>query len=565
MLVTAVSATTSVQAEGFFSKLFGGESSGADFKTMLSHVPVDTAYLFTNKKPIPSEVMDFHMKRGQEMFAMISKMGEKSTSKKDDEDGSRSFFKAVTSELAEKIESGKFEETGLSLKATSVIYGYKQMPVMRMSIADKDKLMELLKRAEDESDYKMKIDKCGDLECFIGSGEEDAPDFTLIIFKNELVLSVYPKDKKEDMINHLIGKADPKESYSEDKWDTFLKDNGYTGFGDGFVSLKKLYEANRADFSKGFFSMNEMSKKSKAKISDEQKEACTGVVDDHINNMPEIVFGTKKLEEKNMDYEMVFKTSTGVSDVLQGLANKTNIAKRSENPIFDMGFNLDFKKTSAAMTTYSNFLIESAEKNKCESIKPKDIRKSMGGMMMVMNMGLSQFKSLYLSIDDLKMNDKMQPEKIDAMLSIGSDDPASLIAMASMMAPPLAQLKIPEDGTPVALPAGAIPSRGLPVPPLFISRSKESINIMVGNDKPDLKDYKSEVPELMSFAIDGKRYYEILTKVMKAAPKSKYKSAAANDDGVMEMMETMGSMSGKIQQEITADKRGLVVNYHIQY
>ncbi len=563
ILISGLLATTlsvSAQAEGFFSKLFGGDSSGVDFKTMLSHVPADTSYLFANSKPIPNKVMSFHIKRGQEMFSMISKMDKKSLSKKDDEDGSRAFFKAITSELGEKLDSGKFEETGLSLKATSIIYGYKQMPVIRISIADKDKIMELLKRAEDESGFKMKVDKCGKLECFKSLSKNNGPEFILILFKNELVASVFSQDNEKDMINHLIGKTDPKKTYSEEKWNTFLKDNAYTGFGDGFVSIKKLYDANRTDIAKGFFSIKS---KSKLKISDEQKEACTGVVDDHINNIPEIIFGTKKLEEKKMDYEMVFKTSTGVSDVLQTLANKTNIAKRSADPIFDMGLNLDFKKTGTAMTTYSNFLIESAKKHKCESIKAKDIRKSMGGMMLVMNMGLSQFKSLYFSIDDLKMNDKMQPEKIDAILSIGSDDPAALIAMAGMMAPPLAQLKIPEDGTPVKLPAGAIPSRGLPVPPLSISRSKESINIMIGNDKPALVEYKSDAPELMSFAMDGKRYYEIIANVMKAIPAAKSKDK--NMDDVTKMMETMGGMMGKIKEEITADKRGLVINYHVQY
>jgi hypothetical protein len=114
----------------------------------------------------------------------------------------------------------------------------------------------------------------------------------------------------------------------------------------------------------------------------------------------------------------------------------------------------------------------------------------------------------------------------------------------------------------VKIPAGAIPSKGLPVPPLSISRSKDSINIMIGNDKPNLVDYKSDVPELMSFAVDGKRYYEIITNVMKAIPARKGKDGM---EDMTEMMENMGGMMGKVKEEITADKRGLVVNYHIQY
>jgi hypothetical protein len=322
--------------------------------------------------------------------------------------------------------------------------------------------------------------------------------------------------------------------------------------------LKKLYDDNQESISEGFFAVNQ---RSKSKVTDEEMKACTGVVDDHVNNMPEIIFGTKSLEVKNMDYELVVKTSTGVSDILKGIANTSNIAKRSTDPIFDMGLNINFQKLGSALTTYSNFLIDSAETNKCTLIKPKDIRKSMGGMMMVMNMGLSQFKSIYFSLDNLEMNDKMQPEKIDAMVSIGSDAPDGLLSMVGMMSPALAGLKVPKDGSPVKLPAGAIPSKGLPVPPLSISRSDTAINIMMGNDKPSLKDYKNETPEIMSIAMDGKRYYEIITKVMKTMQKTK----GANDEAVVDMMESMGGMMGKIQEEIHADKRGLVIDYHIQY
>ncbi len=568
---TLISATLPTQADGFLSKMFGSKG-GASFETMLTHVPADTAYMFTNKEPIPNDVMEFHLKRSQEAFSMIAKMKESEKAKKSDDEKdaekieekhtAQAFFKALTDDLGSKLTEGKIEDSGLSLKATSLIYGYKQMPVMRISFADKEKIMATLKRAEEKSGYKMELEKCGDFECFKGKGKKDAPSMTMVLLKDHLAASLFSEKNKADVLDHLIGKSDPKEAYSEKQWDTFLKDNGYKGFGDGFVNLKKLYEVNKTAISDGLFAMK---KGSMADITEEDKKACTAVVDDHIDNMPEIIFGTKNLEEKNMDYEMVFKTSSGVSDVLLGLANKTNIAQRSGDPIVDLGINLDFKQTSAAITTYSNFLIKSAEDNKCKLIKPKDIRKSMGGLMMVMNMGLAQFKSLYFSLDNLELSERMQPKKLDAMLSIGTDDPAGLLAMVGMMSPALAGFKVPEDGTPVKLPAGAIPSKGMPVPPLSISRGAKSLNIMVGNDKPELKDYKSETPEMMVIAVDGKRYYEIIGNVMKVLPKPKGMKADDSDDEALNLMTTMGNMMGKIKEEIFADKRGLVINYHVQY
>ena len=558
LIITSASLTTTVQAEGFFGKLFGSDSDSASFETMLSHVPADTAYMLGNKNPIPEEVMDFHMKRAKETFTMISKLQYQAKKPGDEEGKGQAFFKAITEEFGNKIEDGKYEETGFSPKATSLIYGYKNMPVMRISISDKEKIMELLKRAEEDSGYKMDLTKCGEFDCFKASDKKDGPEIAVVLLKNQLVISVFSNEKSEELMDHLIGKSDPKESYSEKKWDEFLKANSYTGYGDGYINLKQLYDDNKELISEGFFEVN---KNSKSKVTEEEMKACTGVIDDHINNMPEIIFGTKGLEVKKMDYELVFKTSTGVSDVLQGIANTTNIAKRSVDPIFDLGLNINFQKLGTALTTYSSFLIDSAEAHKCTLIKQKDIRKSMGGMMMVMNMGLSQFKSIYFSLDNLEMDEKMQPKKLDAVLSIGSDAPEGLLSMVGMMSPALAGLKVPKDGSPVKLPAGAIPSRGMPVPPLSISRSDTAINIMIGNDKPELKDYKSETPEMMSMAMDGKRYYEIITKVLKTLPKPK----DGKDDAAIEMMESMGGMMGKIEEEIYADKRGLVIDYRIQY
>jgi len=559
LFATVISATSMAQADGFFSKLFGGSSDSAGFKTMLSHVPADTSYMFGNKNPIPADVMDFHMKRSQEAFQIISKLQYKDK-KADDKDKpvskDEAFFKAITNELSSKMGDKKLEETGLSLKATSIIYGYNEMPVMRVSIADKAKIIELIKRAEEESGYKVDFAKCGEFECLKESLGEDGPSVALVLLKDQVAMALFKKDDEKKVIDHLIGKADPKDAYNEEKWDTFLKDNGYKGFGDGFVNLKKLYTNHKDDFAKGFFLTQ---RKSKSAPSEEEINACTGVIDDHINNMPGIIFGTKNMQKETMDYEVVVQTSEGVSGILASLANDTNIAKQSAKPIFAMGLNFNFKKLSEALTSYSQFLIKSGEANKCTLLKPNEIRKSMGGLMMVMNMGLTQFKSVYVSLNELELDERMQPKKLDVLLSLGSDDPAGLLAMASMMSPGLAQLKVPEDGTPVKLPAGVIPSKGLPVPPLSISRSDKSLNIMVGNDKPELVDYKGEKKEMMTFAVDGKRYNEILGNIMKNIPQSK------STPDISKMMTAMGKLMANIKEEITADKRGLVIDYHIKY
>lgn len=510
----------------------------ADFGSLMKHVPAETPYLFANKKPMPDEVMKFHLDRAAQMMKLFKDMpkvdkGDKSL------DG---FINALMKDYIGKLAAGKFEETGLSKKTGIAIYGVDMFPVMRMTFSDKEKILGMIKNAEEKSGFKTELAKCGKLDCYT------ANEFAFIFLDDQVVLSAFPAANKEKMIKHLMGEADPKESYSLKKWDGFLDKNNYPGYGDGFVDLKGIYTTVKPLIAASLM----------GQLGEKDSEGCNAVIAAHVDNMPEITLGTKSMQTKEMDYELVLRTSSDVSDVLQGIANKANITKRSENAIFDLGVNINFLKLRDAVTQYSNFLIKTGEANKCSAIKAQDIRKSVGGMAMAMNMGLTQIKSAYVSMSNIKLDDKMQPKEVDALIAIGSDDPASLIGMVGMMSPALMGFQVPADGSVVKLPEGAIPSKGQPIPQIYLNRSDKSLNIMIGNDKPALKDYSSDVSQMQIFSINGNRYLEIVGDVLKKIP------SMQKDEG-LKMLGGMKGLSGTVLQEMSADKRGLVLSYRVLY
>ena len=547
LLVTLLAANPTY-ADGFFSKLFGSTSSGSSFNELITHVPANTSYLIANQKAMPKEVIDAHIKRSQALFELISEESKKNKSEPK-KASPEAFFSAFMEELGATFKDNKLEESGLSLQSNYLVYGVDTTPVMRLSIADKEKLMGLVKKAEEKSEFKLEMTKCGDFECMVN--EDKDAGFALVVLENQLVASVFPVEKKDQMIQHITGKIAEKDAYKVETWEAFLKDNQYTGFGEGFLDLKKLYEKGSP------LILGEMQKDKS--LSEAELKNCMAVASDHIDNIPEILFGTKALDKDNMDIEILLKTSEGVGSSLKGIANKDSIAKRSENAILDFGINIDFKMLREALTEYSTFLVTSAETNKCKNINAVDIRKGMGGMVMAMNMGLSQFKSVYLSVDDIELDDRMQPEKVDAYVSIGSDDPAGLLAMVGMMSPAMMNFKVPADGSVVKLPEGAIPARGMPVPPILVSRTENTLNLMVGNDKPTLVDYSSKIPEILISGMNSKRYYEKLTQLM---PKGAMKPS---DESVLKIFDSMGDMAGNINTAVSADGRGLAINYNIEY
>lgn len=579
-LLTVIVITTSsmVQAEGLLGGLFGSNESKG-FKQMLSYVPADTSYLLANKKPMPEEVVEFQLQRAQQMIEMFTKSfdmkkvssdtNEKnenaststttSKSKPTEKNKSAKFVEALLTDLNSKLSSKKLNETGLSTTGNNVIYGLQTIPVLRFGISDKDAILATLKRAEKTSGYKLELMSCGDFDCFVNQDQQSEMTVAAVLLKDHIALSVFPQDKKETMIQHLIGKALPEKPYSEKDWDTFLADNSFSGYGDGYINLQRLYENIKP------LIIAEIKQDAGNKYDEKSVEACFNVANEHVDNMPELLFGTKDLQKTSMHYEFVVKTSPMVSNVLQTIANKTNINKRSENAIMDLGLNINFIKLRDAITRYTTFLASSAEKNKCKEIDPMEIRKAMGGMMIAMNMGLTQFKSLYFAINDIEFGDKMQPERVDAYVSIGTEDPAGLVGMLAVINPAFATLQLPADGKTVKLPAGLIPAKDAPVPPISLSRGEKILNVMVGNDKPVLVTYKSKKPEILSFNMDGKRYYEKMTKLMESMPQKATTKTGKEQEEALAIFKSIGGMSGQIKEKIYADDRGLVIDYHIQY
>jgi len=547
LAVTLSLSANTVQAEGFLSGLFSGSDS-AGFNTLLENVPADTAYLIGNKNPIPEKEMKEHMQRGVDMLSLLTNpdnMAKDGAEKEEPNVGS--FFIALLEEYNEILAKEKSEESGLSLEANSVFYGYETMPVLRVSISNKEKLIELIKRAEKKSSYKVEFTKCGEFDCFENTSPDGTMSIAAVISKDHLAISGFTADKKESVKKHLMGEAKPKTAYSAEKWDNFLKENNYPGLGDGFISVKGIFEFVKPIISAQLHGMDEKTRNS-----------CISVAEDHIQNIPEIIVGTKNFTGSEVDYELLIKTSEVVSTALQTIANDTNISHRTEGAVFDLGLNINFPKFRDALTQYSGFLIKSGETNECPMIDAQEIRKSMGGMAVVMNMGLAQFSSIYASISDVQLDKEMQPEKIDALISLGSNDPAGILALAGSMVPPLAELKIPTDGSSVKLPDGILPSGGVKTPDVFLSQSEKAINILIGNDKPTLSAHKNDTLEISFSSLDYKGYMKILTGIFDTLPSD-------GDSLDFDIFKKLSENVGTINSTTSADKRGLVVNYNIKY
>lgn len=563
------------------------------FAEMLAYVPADTSYLIANSKPIPDEVLASQMKRLQAILGAVSaniKSAAKSatdaatsTASADDK-GSATTEATATDDAAAKTEAATTAETstaeepnvgdfleallkefdgnltkegltklGIKADGHGMVYSLDMLPVIRYELANKDDFKALLSRAEKNSGYKVEWSKCGDYDC-VESKDDGELNIAAVFLADQVVIAPFSADKKQQMMDHLIGKQKPEKSYSTDDWQAFLTANKYQGYSEGFINLVAMVDKLEQ------FALTQ-EKKTKGDSFDEQAfKSCFAVAKAHVNNVPKLVFGTKEMTEKTVQYEVLAQTSTDISTVLQGLPNKLEGLQQPNNPIFSLGLNLNMPNVRGALSQYINFLAKSGEENKCAAIDPVSLRKAIGGLSMAMTMGAGQFKSVFVALDQIAFDDGGKPSKIEAFGTVVADDPMALLQMLAMVNPQFATLQVPDDGKPVKLPAGMLPP-GPVAPELSLSRQGKSLNVLVGNDQMALAPLSVKESTVLWNVVDSKRYYGLINKAIEQSPQG----SDADTKNAMEMMNALGDMSGVMSQQIGFDQRGIVIDYKMQY
>ncbi len=551
------------------------------FSQMLAHIPADTAYLIANKKTFPKDMLEFHLKRGQQAYALlesiIDQASEKSmtTSSATDsstklavEGGSEKndtfliFVKALLADIRENMSVDKLANTGIKADGHNALYAIELTPVLRYDIVSKKAVMETIKRAEKASGYHVEWKQCGKFQCIQKDSDDGKTGIAIAIQEDQVVASFFPVEKKSIIMGHLTGESKPETTFSESKWTTFLAENTYQGYGDGFINLQKTYQ-----MVEGLI-LAQAKEKAQGQPYEEETKACLAVAKLHVDNIPEVVFGITALEKKSLNYEVVLKTSPVVSAALQLIPNPIAGMQKATNPIFDFGLNINIGKLREGLTQYTNFLVKTAGEAKCDAVNPVAIRKAMGSFAMATMMGANQFKAFYVSLNDVTMDAEGKPEKLDLFGSVVADNPGALLQMLAMANPAFATLTLPKDGSAIKLPEGIIPSNPTGInPDVFLSQKDQLLTLMVGNDKPAVKPFKTDRPAFLWSTVDSKRYYALLGNVLDTMPQGENggEEKQKNTKAAIDMMSKMSEMSSVVYTEMGADSRGVSLNYSVEY
>jgi hypothetical protein len=538
--------------------------------SLFSYVPEDTIYFYANSKPLPTEFYDEQVRQAEQVLVIAihqmetakktaadNKKGKKSTTGAPSADLGSSqagkFIQELMLEVLQNAESGKLANIGLSRDSRSMIYGIGLTPVLRVEIDNPDAVMAMLKRVEQRTGFKLKFNSCDGLDCLVVADDKGQVGVALVIHNDHLAASLFQNAYRDKVLQHLTGKNKPEKSYSAAQFRQFVESNHYSGFGEGFFKLQQGVE-NMQNIAVAAL-------KQKGEGGDiDQVQKCFQVAKAVVAHTPEIVMGVKSIQGRTINMEVVLKTTTQVSKSLMAIPAPLKTFEVSADPMVDFGFSANVPKLRDSLLSFMAFLGNTGEKSGCKAIRKKAMDEASMGIAMAMGMGITQVKTLYVAIDELKLGKKNQPENVSARFSLVADDPMGLVRMLSMFAPPLATIQVPDDGTPVPLPDGLLPAG---IPPVNLSLKGKDLDIVMG-DKAATKTMDAGKPALFWFTSDGPRYYSIFAQLMESAPPSEEMTPEEQKQAI-EMMRLMGQYQPWMSLMTYPDERGIVVDITVRY
>ena len=450
---------------------------------IFSYVPADSPYVMGNIKSVPQpylvKMIDLWQKILPQQAEMMKSQQPSADSKA--EKTALNFVQALFEELGaiktpEDIES----QWGLPTKGTSVFYGLGLMPVLRVEHLDRAKVEQLLNRLEEKSGEKMSTAELNGQSYRLFEIKEDIHlKIVLAVTENHLVSGLIPGNPAESdtFLPLILGTSKPASAMSQSGFKAKLSGYQYPGYGDGYIDIEKIAAILRGE-GEGLqaASLKAFAPKSNGPL---QIGCNTEFNRTFFANIPRLVFGIQTMSEQEAAMEMVLELSDSLVETFNKLPQSIPDIKGDADPMFSVGFGANIPELRMSIQRLIQFIIDNNQD--CPGLNTAKLKEVLPKLNMALNPMISGLQSLVISLDNLETDDNGKPDMntAGACVALEMNDPMGLVAMGAAFVPSLANLNIPPDGTPVAVPLEGIP---LPIPEIFSAIKDKRLVLAMGKE-----------------------------------------------------------------------------------
>jgi len=448
----------------------------------LAYVPADTPYVYANVEPTPAPITEQWSKRMQAYLPALLSVYDQALDKAatgGDADSQRALkiAHALLDELKTHADWDKLRQIGFRPDAHFAFYGVGLVPVSRIELGDPAAFRAEVAHIEDKVGEKMPVAKTGSQEYWqIGNAQIAA---VIAIEGSHLVLSVLPPQADDALKQTILGLTPPAQNLAAaGTLQALAKQYGYTPYGAGFVDIVRITErlTSAATGSDAAFA------KAVGVPMTGSDSTCRAEFLAIAHKFPRLVGGMEELGVQRVRVSAQMEIESGLALQLAAALGPAPGTGAAGEGIVDVG-------VSAPILRLKDFWLKQADAVAakpfaCPSLASLNdsYRDSRQKIDVTVPPPVSDLTGMRFTLDKIEFGTQPLPD-IAARSLVASNNPAAALAMAQLAIPGLAKLKIPADGKPVAIPAGAAPPGS---PPLAVAMSNKAIAFAAGTGEDAL-------------------------------------------------------------------------------
>lgn len=434
----------------------------------LAYIPADTLMFAGQLKPFPVKK---YIKLLSQNKASYEQFGLMVNELSKGELVRQKFFVSLLKTYNDTLKSPDLlmQNYGVKNSFKSLFYTVGLLPVIRYEISEPEALWKMLSKAEEESGLKPTAHTISGVEYkSYAFYEKNGQVFELIASVNNgwatLTFNTPINEQKELELALAINKPE-KSLASENTLNKMMKkhrfDATYVGFFNHVTLLNGLTNKDNNHFNQMLNKILALSNTDldEKELSVFREKTCQDDLSQLVSNWPRTVFGTHQLEitdtSINMKASMIIEGNTDLMRVLAGLRGFIPEHLHSaDNKIMSLGLGLDIGKVTPVLTTLWNDFTQT--QYQCAPLveMQTEIAKN-SPMMTAMFTGMaSDVKGFSAALFDFELsyeNDQPALKKFDSLITLSVNNPISFFNSVKAFYPPLADLKLPQDGTAVNL------------------------------------------------------------------------------------------------------------------
>ena len=453
-------ATTRYLTMGLASVLLAA-CSHKDKDAPLAFVPADTPYVVANLDVLDDATRKVLMAQADaqlpsqlaQMDAAADRLAEK------DPDGAR-LLRALRAEFNGKTVEGFAQSAGLDMKGYSAFYGLGLAPVLRFQLADPAAFDAFVGRLETAYGKKFEVVSEGKQSYRRYVSAESGAEVILATVDKQAVAALLPLDAPKTMLREALGLDRPQKSLQDDgRLADLAKAKGYKKWVVGEFDLTRALplalggKDALANAMRKARAVAESAKTGEPVANQLQiPPECSTDAARIAARVPTVSFGYTRLDANHQDGRLDIALADDISKAFSGLKVELPGLGQDGTAPFDVSLALPI----ADLRTFWMAQAEAVAAKPFTCPALSDLNEGFAKLgPATQKAAIPPFGDLLgvrLALDTLTDNPTSSLPTFSGRLVLATSNPTGLLAMGQMMVPALAQLKVSNDGKPVALP-----------------------------------------------------------------------------------------------------------------